>query len=556
MATTDRRRVDGKRPIATLATLLLAASVVVTVSTASVNAQEREIDTLEEARLLAIVVVAERAAYLEALDLLATPVPAALDAVIDEVAVPRRTTTEELLDVLEEIEVYGQVAGFELTDHGIDLSDPVRETLGPVDLSPADPGIHLDALADLVERAGGAPAGSGRSIDVDLLLAEVVLAFDVVYDDTGTRSESDDGVSWLVVGVAVGVALGGLAVAVVALAVTRGRRPVDDADPGNLDELLDLSRRLATAPDPESVERLAVREAVALTGARAAAVVRRDGDMLHLGVESEPGLLVAEHMIGSIFARVAETGQPLRAVVRDDAAIRHLPVSVVAVPVVRSGQISALLAVFRAAEVPFDPGEQATLGSMAPLVAAAVDGAQRVGDATAASLSDPLTGVGNRRRLDADLGALLDRSSTDGENAPSVAVVMMDLDRFKDVNDNHGHPAGDRLLREVADILRAEVRPGDSVYRYGGEEFCLVLPETTLADAAAVAERIRMAVGQHPLPINATDRLAVTASFGVAATDPTVEHAREEVVAQADAALYRAKSAGRDRVVTMADPTS
>jgi diguanylate cyclase (GGDEF)-like protein len=147
---------------------------------------------------------------------------------------------------------------------------------------------------------------------------------------------------------------------------------------------------------------------------------------------------------------------------------------------------------------------------------------------------DPLTQLSNHerfwRRLDAELEA----------PGARVAVVLLDVDDFKGLNDRHGHLTGDACLQAVAGVLTACARPGDEPARYGGEEFALVLPGADAADAAAVAERLRTA-------ITACHELAFTVSVGVAAA-PRHGHTGRELVAAADAALYAAKRAGKDRV--------
>ena len=122
------------------------------------------------------------------------------------------------------------------------------------------------------------------------------------------------------------------------------------------------------------------------------------------------------------------------------------------------------------------------------------------------ALCDALTGVGNRRRLDRDLAIEANNGDT------PVAVIMVDVDHFKRINDEHGHDAGDQALRAVAEVLRREVRAGDVVYRYGGEEFCVLLAHTNSTEAAQVAERIRFAVSRMALAVDEP----LTVSIGVA----------------------------------------
>src|SRR5690348_3024551 len=155
---------------------------------------------------------------------------------------------------------------------------------------------------------------------------------------------------------------------------------------------------------------------------------------------------------------------------------------------------------------------------------------------------DALTGVGNRLRLDEDLVALCGRVERYGH---SYCVAMFDVDDFKAYNDAHGHPAGDDVLRAVAGALAGGVRAGDRLYRYGGEEFALLLAEQSLEAATEAADRLRAAVEALAIPHPAGGVLTVSA--GVAATSGTA-CAPDRLLAEADAALYAAKRAGRNQV--------
>jgi diguanylate cyclase (GGDEF)-like protein len=151
--------------------------------------------------------------------------------------------------------------------------------------------------------------------------------------------------------------------------------------------------------------------------------------------------------------------------------------------------------------------------------------------------SDSLTGAANRRGL---LQALTEAQ----RSAAGYALLMVDVDHFKAINDRFGHAEGDRVLKRVAQTLREGVRAGDVVARWGGEEFCLLLPGMGVADAQAWSERIALQIASSGEP-------RVTISVGVAHVQDGVE-ATDAVIQRADAALYLAKSAGRNRVIVAA----
>jgi diguanylate cyclase (GGDEF)-like protein len=161
---------------------------------------------------------------------------------------------------------------------------------------------------------------------------------------------------------------------------------------------------------------------------------------------------------------------------------------------------------------------------------------------------DPLTGLWNR-------AVILDRLERElargRREAKAVGVLMVDVDHFKRINDTHGHPAGDAVLREVSRRLPAAVRTYDTVGRYGGEEFLLVLPECDADRTAQLGERLRQAVAAAPLDLPGA-AIRVTISVGGAATGQPERADAATLVRAADAALYRAKRRGRNRV-EMAD---
>jgi diguanylate cyclase (GGDEF)-like protein len=156
---------------------------------------------------------------------------------------------------------------------------------------------------------------------------------------------------------------------------------------------------------------------------------------------------------------------------------------------------------------------------------------------------DSLTGLKNRRRFEEELRAAMARGRREGTTG---ALLMLDLDHFKQVNDSHGHPAGDHLIEEIAGVLRRRTRESDVLARLGGDEFAVVLPRCTPAEARVAADAIADAIRDHE-PVHA-ELEPITASVGVAmfGDDPRISF--ESIVSEADTAMYAAKDGGRDGV--------
>lgn len=160
--------------------------------------------------------------------------------------------------------------------------------------------------------------------------------------------------------------------------------------------------------------------------------------------------------------------------------------------------------------------------------------------------TDPLTQLLNRRALTERIAAEMERTL---RYDSTMALLMIDLDHFKRVNDTYGHLVGDDVLRDVAPLLSDTIRTADIVARYGGEEFLVLLPETDDAGAESFAERIRRAIETHPFASDSLpEPLRLTASIGVAVYPAARIESVEDLFARADAALYRAKADGRNRV--------
>lgn len=166
---------------------------------------------------------------------------------------------------------------------------------------------------------------------------------------------------------------------------------------------------------------------------------------------------------------------------------------------------------------------------------------QREAEILALSLTDQLTGVGNRRQLEQVLPVEISRAERTGEK---FCVLMVDLDHFKKVNDTWGHDTGDEVLIRFGKLLRQQTRVTDTVIRFGGEEFIILMPHTPLEQATAIAERIRGAMGSCQLEVF---RDPITVSIGVA--ELVAGQQGTEFLRRADTALYKAKTSGRNRIM-------
>jgi diguanylate cyclase (GGDEF)-like protein len=190
---------------------------------------------------------------------------------------------------------------------------------------------------------------------------------------------------------------------------------------------------------------------------------------------------------------------------------------------------------------PFEPAELiARIGGAVRMKRLQDELRMRNDQLDALSRVDALTGIFNRRHLDEQL---VEAGKTAARGQQSLAIFMLDIDHFKQVNDSHGHPAGDQVLQEFARRLKSTLRAGNVVGRWGGEEFLVIAPRTTQEEAVMLGERIRLSIADKPVDLGSV-RLSITVSIGCGVgLKPSAE-----LVAQADAALYRSKAEGRNRV--------
>jgi diguanylate cyclase (GGDEF)-like protein len=354
---------------------------------------------------------------------------------------------------------------------------------------------------------------------------------------------------WL--GVVAGVLALGL-VAAIALrdAFRRGDSHAQELMARNqrLVELLDVARRVSSEMEYDAAVRRLLEEARSLVTADFAVVYQIDGSnavpVARHGEVTPSSVRIGNGVVGQVIA----TAVAMRATVdRDPAIVGHTgPLSLLVAPMLSDRQVVGAVVVGSSRAAAYSADDEVALRLFALAAGGALENAL-AHEATAEMVNtDPLTGLANRRRLDNDLHGTLGTILSAGDH---VAFAMVDVDHFKNFNDTYGHPAGDVLLREIAAAIASAVRSNDVVYRYGGEEFCVLLPGATPDEAHHVAERIRYAVEARPLIDEAGLPIPrITVSVGVSCrTDLNIE----ALVSDADGALYAAKQQGRNRVVAV-----
>ncbi|MDP9398659.1 MAG: diguanylate cyclase, partial [Actinomycetota bacterium] len=316
-----------------------------------------------------------------------------------------------------------------------------------------------------------------------------------------------------------------------------------------------LGETLESTHDLEGLLTLVLEAAADLVGARSgvAYTMESAGTLTRVAqidrTGSGPGaprhLPVGSGVLGSVAATAraarGRLGQHLTPADGEPASGEAL-----ALPLCRGSQVVGVLALYgRVDGSAFGPAEEEEIATLARQAGIAVDNVLLHREAQRLSITDPLTGIGNFRYLSMSLGRELERAARYGRE---VAVLMLDLDHFKQVNDTHGHARGDQVLRELAARVSEQIRDIDILARYGGEEFVLVLPETSAQGAATLAERVCAAVRREPFRGEpGAPALRVTASVGVA-TFPQHGESPATLLRAADAALYEAKAEGRDRM--------
>ena len=257
-----------------------------------------------------------------------------------------------------------------------------------------------------------------------------------------------------------------------------------------------------------------------------------------------------------ITGKVLETGEALVVGDLKAAGIAAAPAerkyrtnSFISYPVTINGRrIGVLNITDKSSGEKFDDVDLSLLEIIGPQIAVAVERAEWQERATQfrlMSITDPLTGLLNRRYLEERLSDELNRSQRYNY---AMSCLMIDIDDFKSYNDRNGHQAGDIALKMTAHALKAALRSADVACRYGGEEFCIILPQTSLSEAGVIAERMRQRVAEKEYPFGKSQPLgAVTVSIGISTFAKPIDTA-EQIIAAADRALYNAKKRGKNRI--------
>jgi diguanylate cyclase (GGDEF)-like protein len=312
-----------------------------------------------------------------------------------------------------------------------------------------------------------------------------------------------------------------------------------------------LTRVRGIAPVSELILQHSARAVHARMGALA--VARADAHAAIAATYGYPRALV-EHVriepgVG-VIGRVMQTRHSILASGPDPSRPRRLRYrtnSFIAVPVIAGGDVlGAICVTDRENDAPFTKRDVDTLRTFAAGAALALERERALDSAEAhahAAAIDPVSGVFNRRYLQVRLGEELQRSR---RHEIPLALLLIDIDDFKIVNDSYGHLAGDLVLRDVAEILRRSVRVFDVCARFGGEEFVIIMPGSTAESAMRIAERIRERIEVYRPSDRLLGSLRITVSIGLAVSEPGTTVS--QLLARADGALYAAKHAGKNRI--------
>jgi diguanylate cyclase (GGDEF)-like protein len=336
----------------------------------------------------------------------------------------------------------------------------------------------------------------------------------------------------------------------------------EPGEPNDPLALADSIRRFAEqidASDPEQTYESIVERAADLLHAERGSLLLLDESQSHLTMTAARGIPAAVSDVAPIFigqgiaGAVMRENRPLVATIDELGRLsaperRYKTKSFISYPInIGPRRFGVLNLADKIGGGHYDIHDLSVIDLVAPQIALALERAewqQRANQFQLMSITDPLTGLHNRRYLEARMAEELSRSKR--YNYP-LSFMMIDIDDFKLYNDLNGHQAGDRALEMTAQALRSALRKVDVASRYGGEEFSILLPQTSLEEAGTIADRIRRALMSTKFPHGSSQPLGmVTASIGLSSFSPALNSA-EAIVRAADRALYHAKSHGKNR---------
>ncbi len=330
-----------------------------------------------------------------------------------------------------------------------------------------------------------------------------------------------------------------------------------ESDLSKSEGLLSATAQMTASLDLEKTLHTLLHRTMALTGADMAAIFlggqgKRRDEKYFVARRNSRQITVRKQAIGPITGQIIASGQPV--IIEDvrehpqmfPAGLADKLTFLGGFPLKDNGEILGVLLVGFEQAYTLGESQRLLLAGLANHGALALRNASLYEQVEELSLTDPLTGLANRRQFDQTLSMELARARRYDD---PLSLMILDLDRFKQINDTWGHTAGDAALKWIAEILRENTRLADLVARVGGEEIALVLPRSDPAEAVDLAERLRERVQRSPLRWD-LKTVPVTCSFGVTGgKGEELPQDPAEMYRQADSALYRAKDKGRNRVV-------
>ena len=322
-----------------------------------------------------------------------------------------------------------------------------------------------------------------------------------------------------------------------------------------LTSIIELHHSLGANLELDQICRISVRELASVLGCDGCAIMLIEGDKVKIMAEKGFSKTFGEMAFNvemPAIRYILDTKEDIFAGdVSNDPAAGCVPNgcamnSLICTRIMIGGEVKGIIHLDSAEKNAFDTEDLEFAQLLAKEIAIAMERSFLYSQIRDISVRDGLTGCFNRRKFDIDIAVEV---ATSKRYKKPLSLLMVDVDWFKEYNDFHGHPKGDTLLRNLVSVLTGNVRPSDTVYRYGGEEFAILLPNADKKEASSVTTRVQKAIGQERFEGERQSQPdgKVTLSIGVA-TFPADANNKDGLIEAADSALYRAKQSGRNRV--------